>query len=62
MVLEQMLPFEQHELEFLDALIDKGEIIPDLLTDDDILRYRISQIPGLRWKALNVKKYRDIKV
>ena len=46
------------EVAFLDRLNDAGEIDVELLTDDDDLRARIRSNPGLRWKALNVKKHR----
>ena len=45
---------------FLDRLNDEGEIEAELLTDDDDLQARIRSNPGLRWKALNVKKHRGL--
>jgi len=53
-----LLPLSDAEVAFLDCLNDEGEIRPELLTDDEDLRSRIGHNPGLRWKALNVKKHR----
>ena len=54
-------PFSPGEKEFLDALIDRGEIIPELITEDADLQTRISGQPMLQWKALNVRKHFNIK-
>jgi len=56
--LEVVLPFNGAEREFLDRLLDHGEIEPSLLTEDEELAGRIRNHPGLKWKALNVKKFR----
>jgi predicted nucleotidyltransferase component of viral defense system len=58
--LSAVLPFTESEREFLDLLLDKGEIDATLLTDDEDLRSRIQQQPLLAWKALNVRKYRGL--
>ncbi|MDF1593015.1 MAG: nucleotidyl transferase AbiEii/AbiGii toxin family protein [Desulfobacterales bacterium] len=52
-----LLPFKAAEMEFLDRLLEKGEIVPDLLTDDEDLRDRIRKHPMLEWKALNVREF-----
>ena len=57
-LLGTLLPLSDMEVAFLDRLNDAGEIDAELLTDDDDLRTRIRSNPGLRWKALNVKKHR----
>jgi len=53
-----LIPFEENEIGFLNRLNDEGEITPEHLTDDERLREVISSHPGLRWKALNVRKHR----
>ncbi len=55
-----VLPFTDAEMEFLDRLLDYGEIELSLLTEDEALVERIRQHPMLYWKALNVRKYRGI--
>jgi hypothetical protein len=52
-----VLPLADHELAFLDRLNGRGEIEASLLTRDADLQQRIETNPGLRWKALNVKKH-----
>jgi len=56
-LLTAVLPLGDLERQFLDALNDHGEIIPELLTDDTHLQDLIRAHPGLLWKALNVKKH-----
>ncbi len=56
--LSVVLPFTDSETEFLNLLLDKGEIAPSLLTSDKDLQERISRHPLLEWKALNVREYR----
>jgi hypothetical protein len=51
-----VLPFEAHELEFLERLNGLGEIAPELLTTEPNMQGLIRNHPGLEWKALNVKK------
>jgi predicted nucleotidyltransferase component of viral defense system len=55
-----VLPLEPHELEFLERLNAAGDIAPELITVDASLQEIIRNHPGLRWKALNVKKRIDI--
>jgi len=57
--LEIVLPFSDPELEFLDSILDHGEIKAELLTSDEILAKKIMAHPLLQWKALNVKKHQD---
>ncbi len=52
------LPLTVREREFLERLNAKGEILPEVLTDDERLREIIRTHPGLLWKALNVQKLR----
>ena len=56
-LLGALLPFRDHEFSFLDRLNADGEIYAELLTDDADLQDRIRVNPGLRWKALHVKKH-----
>jgi predicted nucleotidyltransferase component of viral defense system len=56
--LEVVLPLSKAELEFLDRILDHGEIDPSLLTTDEELMERIRYHPGLKWKAINVRQYR----
>jgi predicted nucleotidyltransferase component of viral defense system len=53
-----VLPFEEHENEFLSLLLDYGEIKPSLLTGDEEMITKIENHPGLLWKALNVRKFK----
>ncbi|TVR16170.1 MAG: nucleotidyl transferase AbiEii/AbiGii toxin family protein [Planctomycetota bacterium] len=52
------LPFTSAEREFLDAVLDQGDIKPELLTHDQDLQERIRAQPMLQWKALNVRQHR----
>jgi hypothetical protein len=56
-LLAAVLPMSATEIEFLDRLNDRGENMPELLTDDKELQTTIRAHPGLRWKALNVRKH-----
>jgi hypothetical protein len=58
--LSAVLPLAPHEVEFLDRLNDRGEVVPELLTADSDIRAIIREHPGLKWKSLNVKKHRGI--
>jgi len=53
-----VLPFTEGEREFLDRILDHGEIIPSLLTSDEEMANKIRNHPGLQWKALNVREFR----
>jgi hypothetical protein len=52
------LPFAETEIEFLNRILDKGEIAPELLTTDAGLQDRIRKHPLLEWKAVNVREFR----
>jgi len=56
--LRVVLPFGEHEHEFLNRLLDYGEINPSLLTREEELASRIQKHPGLLWKALNVRNFK----
>ncbi len=53
-----VLPFTQREREFLDHILDHGDIDPSLITDDEEMMKKIQNHPGLQWKALNVKQFK----
>ncbi len=53
-----LLPFTEAEMEFLNRVLDKGEIGPDLLTADEDLQDRIRRHPLLEWKAVNIRNYK----
>jgi predicted nucleotidyltransferase component of viral defense system len=57
-----VLPLNSTEMEFLDLLLDKGDIKPELLTNDSVLQKKIRSHPLLHWKALNVRKHKGITV
>lgn len=56
--LSSVLPLKDTEMEFLNRLLDKGEIIPSILTSDKTLIRNIKKQPLLEWKALNVRQYK----
>lgn len=47
-----------NEREFLDAVLDRGEIDADLLDVAPEIRVRIGAMPMLAWKCLHVRKHR----
>jgi predicted nucleotidyltransferase component of viral defense system len=58
--LSMVLPFNDAEREFLDLLLDRGEIDSTILTADKALQKCIQQQPLLEWKALNVRQYKGL--
>ncbi len=58
--LSAVLPFTDSEREFLDLLLDRGEIDATLLTSDRSLQQRIRSQSLLEWKALNVKRFKGM--
>lgn len=54
--LRVVLPLAEAEREFLDRLLDHGEILPALLTNDPELGKRIAAQPMLAWKSFNVRR------
>jgi hypothetical protein len=57
-----VLPLAKHELEFLERLNGAGDIAPEVLTDVPAMQAIIRDHPGLKWKALNVKKRLGVAV
>jgi len=58
--LSVVLPLGESELEFLRRLNDRGEIAPELLTSDPAMQVTVREHPGLKWKALNVRKHQGL--
>jgi predicted nucleotidyltransferase component of viral defense system len=58
--LSAVLPFTDSERAFLDLLLDRGVVDSTILTADASLQRRIQRQPLLEWKALNVRKHRDL--
>ena len=58
--LTQVLPFTDAESEFLNRLLDFGEIAPSCLTRDPDIAARIASQPWLHWKAMNVRKHKGL--
>ena len=56
-LLGALLPLTAEEIAFLSRLNEDGEIDPELLTADVALQEQLRAHPGLRWKALNVKRH-----
>ena len=56
--LRVVLPLNAQELEFLNQLLDHGNIKPELLTTDATLIEHIKTHPLLLWKAQNVRQFK----
>ena len=54
--LSDLLPLRKQEKAFLNALLDFGEIKPELLTDDVAFQEKVKLHPAIRWTAYNVKR------
>ena len=54
-----VLPLADPEREFLDRILDYGEIVPTLLTNDPDIVHRIASQPMLQWKAQNVRQHKS---
>jgi len=55
--LKAVLPMEANELEFLERLMTKGDIVPGLITNDAALAQAIASHPALLWKAEHVREF-----
>jgi hypothetical protein len=51
-----VLPLRAREREFLERLNGAGEVAPEVLTDDAGMQDILRRHPGLRWKALGVRR------
>lgn len=60
-LLAMLLPLTNQESEFLERLNARGEIVPDLITNDEGLRNIIRTHPGLLWKAMNARQHRGLQ-
>jgi len=49
-----------NEREFLDSVLDRGEIKPDLLDVAPEIRARIGAMPMLAWKCQHIRKHRGL--
>jgi hypothetical protein len=58
--LTPLLEWSGAEKEFLDNVLDKGEIRPELLTEDTELQKTILTNPVLIWKCANVRTFSNI--
>ena len=56
-----VLPFTEGEREFLDRILDHGEINPSLISKDENMVDKIRNHPGLQWKALNVREFKGVE-
>jgi len=54
---ERLLAWNAREREFIDRLSDHGEVIAELITDDQATQALVHEQPLLQWKALNVREY-----
>jgi len=57
-VLNRLLRWSAKERTFLDRFLDRGEIEPDLLTEDPRMQMRIDKQPMLLWKQMHVRAHR----
>jgi hypothetical protein len=57
---ETLLAWNPREREFLDRLIDRGEIAADVLVDEVGRQALIRGQPLLQWKALNVRNFKGL--
>jgi len=60
--LARLLPLRSAEIAFIEALWERGEIHPELLTKDSATRERILVMPMLLWKAKHVRQHKGISV
>lgn len=58
--LSKLMPIRQDDIDFINLLLDKGEIKASLLTPDIDLQTRINAHPGLQWKAHNVRDWHKL--
>ncbi|RKY16044.1 MAG: nucleotidyl transferase AbiEii/AbiGii toxin family protein [Planctomycetota bacterium] len=59
-LMEIVLPLSADERSFVTEINERGRIDPELLTSDAGLAASITLNPGLRWKALNVRRHRGL--
>lgn len=54
--LQALLPLRANEIAFLDALLDFGEIKPEIITNDLRLQENIKSHPALHWTIFNAQR------
>lgn len=59
-VAESLLNWTGPEREFLDRILDRGEIVAEVLVNDAGQQALIRGQPPLHWKALNVRKFKGL--
>lgn len=59
--LARLLPLRTHEVSFIEALWDRGDIHPELLTSDTAVQSSVAVMPLLKWKAQHVRRYRGLE-
>lgn len=59
-LLSKLLPLNPDERTFVEELNESGAIRPELLTSDPEMQETIRNLPGLKWKAVNVRKHRGL--
>lgn len=59
-VMANLLAWQPREHAFLDAILDRGEVLAEVLTDDPALQERIAAQPMLHWKARHVREYKRL--
>jgi hypothetical protein len=57
----QLLAWSAGESRFLDGLLDRGEIVPEALSDNGDRQSIIASQAALQWKALNVSKHKGLE-
>ncbi len=53
----RLVAWSDRERAFMDALMDRGELLPELLTLDSAVQRRIAAQPMLQWKQRNVRQH-----
>ena len=54
--LSNLLPLRENEINFLDALLEFGDIKPEFLTDNIDFQAKVKRHPAIQWTAYNVKR------
>ncbi|HBC71853.1 MAG TPA: nucleotidyl transferase AbiEii/AbiGii toxin family protein [Coxiellaceae bacterium] len=54
--LQTLLPLRANEIAFLDALLDYGEIRPEMITENLQLQKNIKSHPALHWAVFNTQR------
>lgn len=54
-----LLPFSENEFEFLNRFNEDGDIVPELIIDNNELIQKVKTHPNLLWKSSHVKKHKE---